>query len=86
MTYGGDDTVNTASRLESHDEPGKVHVSEAVYQKLKNTYIFQERVTIEIKGKGWMSTLFYWQAGYLIFRFIVLFNKNHEKYHKARIN
>lgn len=52
------DTVNTASRLESHGEPGKVHVSEAVYQKLKNTYIFQERGTIEIKGKGQMSTFF----------------------------
>lgn len=52
------DTVNTASRLESHGEPGKIHVSEAVYEKLKHAYVFEERGTIQLKGKGAMRTYF----------------------------
>jgi len=52
------DTVNTASRLESHGAPGRVHVSEAVYQRLRDTFAFEPRGTIEVKGKGPMSTYF----------------------------
>jgi class 3 adenylate cyclase/CheY-like chemotaxis protein len=52
------DTVNTASRMESHGEPGKIHVSETVYQKLKNNFRFQERGIVEVKGKGSMQTYF----------------------------
>lgn len=52
------DTVNTASRLESHGEPGRIHVSEAVYEKLKHAYVFEERGTIQLKGKGAMRTFF----------------------------
>lgn len=52
------DTVNTASRLESHGEPGRIHVSEAIYEKLKHAYVFEERGTIQLKGKGAMRTYF----------------------------
>jgi class 3 adenylate cyclase len=52
------DTVNTASRLESHGEPGRIHVSETVYEKLKHAYVFEERGTIQLKGKGAMRTFF----------------------------
>lgn len=52
------DTVNTASRMESHGEAGKIHVTEALYNKLRDKYRFQERGNIEIKGKGSMKTYF----------------------------
>lgn len=52
------DTVNIASRMESHGEPGKIHVSEAMYSKLKSKFSFEERGLIVIKGKGTMTTYF----------------------------
>ena len=50
------DTVNTASRMESHGLPGEIHVSEATYRMIRDLYRFEPRGTIEIKGKGPMST------------------------------
>jgi class 3 adenylate cyclase len=52
------DTVNTASRMESHGEIGKVHVSESVYLALREKYKFTERGEIEVKGKGKVKTYF----------------------------
>lgn len=52
------DTVNTASRMESSGEAGRVQCSEATYQLLKDTFDFEERGTIEVKGKGAMKTYF----------------------------
>jgi adenylate cyclase len=52
------DTVNIASRMESHGEPGKIHVSEVIYEKLKSSFAFNERGMVEIKGKGSMKTYF----------------------------
>jgi class 3 adenylate cyclase len=52
------DTVNTASRMESHGEAGKIHVSEEVYDALKEKFVFEERGEIEVKGKGVMRTWF----------------------------
>ncbi len=52
------DTVNTASRLESHGEPGKIHVSAAVKERLGGAFTFEPRGEIEIKGKGPMATWF----------------------------
>lgn len=48
------DTVNTASRMESHGIAGEIQVSEATYQILKDQYQFVERGVIEVKGKGEM--------------------------------
>jgi class 3 adenylate cyclase len=50
------DTVNTASRMESHGLPGRVHVTESTYQALQSTFDFERRGPIEIKGKGAMTT------------------------------
>jgi class 3 adenylate cyclase len=52
------DTVNTASRMESHAEPGTIQVSETSYELLKDTYEFEARGSIEIKGKGPMRTYY----------------------------
>lgn len=52
------DTVNTASRMESHGIAGKIHVSEDTYLLLKDRFIFEERGEIEVKGKGRMRTYF----------------------------
>jgi adenylate cyclase len=52
------DTVNIASRMESHGEAGRIHVSEAMYLKLQHKCTFEERGMIDIKGKGSMKTYF----------------------------
>ncbi len=52
------DTVNTASRMESHGLPGYIHVTSATYELLPDKYIFENRGTIEVKGKGEMTTYF----------------------------
>ena len=50
------DTVNTASRMESHGIPGSIQVSSSTYERLKDKYVFQERGVIHVKGKGEMTT------------------------------
>ena len=52
------DTVNTASRLESHGAPGRTHVSDTVFQRLQGRFAFEARGTIELKGRGPMNTYF----------------------------
>ncbi|HAN73287.1 MAG TPA: PAS domain-containing protein [Planktothrix sp. UBA8407] len=52
------DAVNVASRMESSGLPGKIQVTEATYQRLKNSYVFEKRGQIEVKGRGEMTT--YW--------------------------
>jgi adenylate cyclase len=52
------DTVNTASRLESHGAPGRIHVSDTVFQRLHGRFAFEARGTIELKGRGSMNTYF----------------------------
>jgi adenylate cyclase len=49
------DTVNTASRMESHGIPGQIQVSKATYECLQDRYDFEARGTIQIKGKGEMQ-------------------------------
>jgi class 3 adenylate cyclase len=52
------DAVNIASRLESHGAPGRVHVSDAVFQRLQGRFSFDPRGSIELKGRGPMQTYF----------------------------
>lgn len=46
------DTVNTASRMESHGLPGRIQVTEETYRRLKDVYAFEDRGEIDLKGKG----------------------------------
>ena len=48
------DTVNTASRIESNCEVGKVNISQTTYELLKDdpAFAFESRGKIETKGKG----------------------------------
>ena len=50
------DTVNTASRMESHGVPGTIHCSEATALLLQGAFQLQARGAMEIKGKGEMHT------------------------------
>jgi adenylate cyclase len=50
------DTVNTASRMESSGLPGRIQVTEAVYERLRSTYDFEARGEVEVKGKGRLRT------------------------------
>jgi adenylate cyclase len=50
------DTVNTASRMESHGVPGAIQVTERTYERLRGRYQLRRRGTIEVKGKGAMTT------------------------------
>ncbi|MGK7918950.1 MAG: ammonium transporter [Trichodesmium sp.] len=49
------DTVNIASRMESHGIPGVIQVSDITYQILAEKFLFTERGLIDIKGKGYMK-------------------------------
>lgn len=50
------DTVNIASRMESHGRPGQVQVSEATRQLLEGKFDFQPMGMIEIKNSAPMPT------------------------------
>lgn len=50
------DTVNTASRMESHGIAGQIQVCELTYKRLKNEYSLTARGAIAVKGKGQMNT------------------------------
>jgi class 3 adenylate cyclase/NAD(P)-dependent dehydrogenase (short-subunit alcohol dehydrogenase family) len=52
------DTVNTASRMESHGVTGRIQVSDQVRAVLDDSFEFESRGEIDIKGKGMMPTFF----------------------------
>ena len=50
------ETVNLASRLELHGLPGEIQVSEAVRKSLGDSFVFEPRGLIEVKGVGRLET------------------------------
>jgi class 3 adenylate cyclase len=58
------DTVNTASRMESSGLPGRIQVTAATYERLRDRYRFEDRGEIEIKGKGRLRA--YQQVGRVV--------------------
>jgi adenylate cyclase len=52
------DAVNTASRMESHGEPGRIQVSEAFRNLAADHFVFEERGATDIKSLGATRTFF----------------------------
>jgi class 3 adenylate cyclase len=50
--------VNVANRMERSSPPGKILVSEATYNRLRDHYAFTECGELDIKGKGRMKAFF----------------------------
>jgi class 3 adenylate cyclase len=57
------DSVNIASRMESHGAPGEIQISEDTERLLRDKFSIEERGVVEIKGKGLTKT--YWLKGRL---------------------
>ncbi len=55
------DTVNTASRLETTSEPGRIHVSADLARRLEASFVVERRGLVDLKGKGSAET--YWLVG-----------------------
>ncbi len=53
------DTVNVASRMESQGIPGKIQVTEATYEYLKDHYEFERWSNLAVKGRGRMTAYLY---------------------------
>ena len=52
------DTVNTASRMESSGEVGKVNISGTTYELIKGKFACSHRGKIQAKGKGEIDMYF----------------------------
>ena len=52
------DTVNTASRMESHGVPGQVQLTSRAADAVRERYDVASRGMIDVKGKGPMETFF----------------------------
>ena len=52
------DTVNTASRMESHGLAGQIQVTERTYKRLRDHYRLEPRGPIQVKSIGEMETWF----------------------------
>ena len=50
------DTVNTASRMESHGTPGQVQIGEGAHELLADDFVCEPRGMVEVKGKGALRT------------------------------
>lgn len=52
------EAVNTASRMESHGEPGAIQLSPSTYQRIRDQFECERRGTIKVKGIGDLETWF----------------------------
>ena len=52
------DTVNTASRMESHGVGGKIQITRSTYELIKDEFICVPRGRMSVKGKGELDTWF----------------------------
>ncbi|MEX2047523.1 MAG: adenylate/guanylate cyclase domain-containing protein [Chloroflexota bacterium] len=50
------DPVNTAARMESHGEPGRIQLTRETYRLLADGFVCERRGVIEVKGKGLVET------------------------------
>jgi adenylate cyclase len=50
------DTVNTASRMQSHAPAGAIQVTERAHKRLEGAYVFERREEVDVKGKGSLTT------------------------------
>ena len=50
------ETVNTASRMESHGVPGRIQVVDSTRARLEDDYEFEERGIVDVKGIGKIQT------------------------------
>jgi adenylate cyclase len=50
------DTVNTASRMESHALPSTIQVTQRTYDRVRDRFELRPRGAIEVKGKGQLNT------------------------------
>ena len=51
-------TVNIASRMESHGQAGKIHLTQSVAKRLAGRFALEDRGEIDVKGSGRMRTFF----------------------------
>jgi adenylate cyclase len=52
------DTVNSASRMETQGLPGRIQVTERVFDAAQGDFEFEVRGSLEVKGKGAIRTYF----------------------------
>ena len=52
------DTVNIASRMEARSEEGKINLSEATYNEIKNEFSCEYRGEMEVKNRGSLKMYF----------------------------
>ncbi|MDT0552207.1 adenylate/guanylate cyclase domain-containing protein [Urechidicola vernalis] len=52
------DTVNTASRMESSSEPGRINISNSTYNLVKDHFKFERRGEMSVKNKGILQMYF----------------------------
>ncbi len=52
------DTVNIASRMESHGVPGEIQISRATKELIADSFTCERRGLIELRGKGELETWF----------------------------
>jgi class 3 adenylate cyclase len=50
------DAVNIASRMESHGTAGRIQVTEATFDLLRDQFVLEPRGTVPVKGRGDMKT------------------------------